>query len=181
MKWRVWCICAMMAGLALAGCDTRKAGEIMQQKDSAHYYNDSYGYALNYPAGWTKTTKGGELILTSPDKKACVMISASSQDPEYDDEAMRRTDALAHIEEETLDMQEVSCDTSLIVGGFPATDVVYTAEEVLSQSDAAERKGRQVLVYGEDLVYDLDLIARVEVFDAADADFEVLLASFETK
>ena len=76
-------------------------------------------------------------------------------------------------------MQEISCDTTMHVGGLPGTDVVYTAQRVLSQNDDTERKGRQVLVYGKEIVYDLDLIARTDAFDTANTYFETLLDSFK--
>jgi len=181
MKRRILCLVAVIIGLAACGCAAAANGKTKQQQITAHFYNDRYGYAFNYAQGWTKTSESGVLVLTSPDKKACIRVSASSQDPEYTQETMKLTDALAHVEEETLNMQDVSCNTGMIVGNLPATDVVYTADKVLSENDTFERKGRQVLVYGKELVYDLDLIARVQAFDTANADFNVILGSFEAK
>lgn len=181
MKRRRLCLYAVAIILMAAGCAAQTNGGTKERPTAAHLYNDRYEYAFDYPNAWKKTTQSGVLVLTSPRNDACIRISASSQDPHYAQEARKLTDALAHVEEETLHMQDVSCSTGMQVGNLPATDVVYTAAEVLSENDASKRKGRQVLIYGKELVYDLDLIARVEAFDAANTDFSIVLESFTVK
>lgn len=180
MNPRAYGLLAVAICLAVTGC-TPVSADLAREPSNAHYYDARLGCAFDYPDDWTRTPADGALILDSPDSKAHIRVSASSQDPVYEEESMKRIDALAHIEEETLTMQPVSCDASARVGGFWATDVVYVAEEVLSGAGRGKRKGRQVLVYAGGTVYDLDLVARVEAFDAANADFNVLIGSFRVK
>lgn len=174
---RAFCLYAVAVLLTLAGCALQVSG----REAADRVVNAKSGYAFAPPTEWTQKTESGALVLTSPDSRACIRINASSQDPHYTRAWMKRKDALAHIEEETLYMRVIYCDTAMQVGGLPATDVAYTAQRVLSQNDGTGRKGRQVLVYGEEMVYDLDLIAKEDAFDAANAEFESLLGSFEAK